>query len=239
MKRTLFLIFLVAGMVHHAFSQVQKPSDTRVIFSGIIRDASTLLPLPNSQIVINRSYAGVSDNEGTFAIKVNRNDTIVFSLLGYKSVSFIWGDTLTGDEFIGGVYMNTDTLSIGEVVILPRLPFLKSDILKSPVTTSTEMENAKYNMAVSAYQGRIAMTQLGNPAANYSVLQQKQMVNAIDKGGIPSDKMLPLNPLLLIPAAYLLIHGFPQPEPPMKANLSKKELDQVNRKYLESQNIKR
>jgi len=234
MKRAGFILFMILLYVQGGFSQVGKADQNKILFTGVIRDAYTLAPLPNSQITINRSFAAASNDEGTFAIRVTRRDTVVFSSLGYKSARFYVSDTLSGIEFVAGVYLKADTLSIGEVIVIPRLPFLKTDILKTPPATSREMENAKYNMAVSAYQGRVALSTLGDPASNYYVIQQKQRINAIDKGGIPSDKMVPLNPLLLIPAAYLLIHGFPQPEPPLKSNLTRQELEQIHKKYLES-----
>ncbi len=158
---------------------------------------------------------------------------IVFSLLGYQSAYFYVSDTLAGNEFMAGVYMKTDTLSIGEVIIMPRIQSLKYDIFKPP-TTSPEMENAKYNMAVSGYQGRIAMTHLGDPASNYSIIQHKRLRDASEKGTIPSDRMVGLSPLLLIPAAYLLINGLPEKPAPMKSNLTRQELDQIHKKYLET-----
>ena len=239
MKRIGFILSVILVFSYGGFSQVEKSSDGKIIFSGVIRDASTLAPLPNSQILINRLFISASDSNGTFTIRVSRRDTVIFSSLGYHSAMFFVSDTLKGSEFMTGVYMRTDTVSIGEVIIIPRLVSLRSDILNTPPATSAEMENAKYNMALSAYQGRVAMSKLDDPTTNYSVLQNRQFINAIDKGGIPSGQYTPLNPLLLIPAAYLLIYGFPEPAPPMKSNLTKKELDQIHKKYLESLNIKK
>jgi hypothetical protein len=225
---SIILIYSVVG-----FSQAANTVERKILFSGMIRDAATLAPLPNSQIKIDRSFVSVSDEDGNFAIKVNYRDTIIFSLLGYQPAYFYVSDTLSGNEFMAGVYMKTDTLSIGEVIIIPRIQSLKFDIYKAP-SRSPEMENAKYNMAVSAYQGRIAITQLGDPASNYSVIQQKQRINAYEKGTIPSDRIIGLSPLLLIPAAYLLVEGLPEKPAPMKSNLTKQELNQIHQKYLES-----
>jgi hypothetical protein len=234
MKKIWFILIMILICVSEGFSQVEKTTETRILFSGIIRDASTLTPLVNSQIKINGSFASVSDKEGTFAVRVNRRDTIEFSFLGYQPAYFYVSDTLSGREFIAGVYMKTDTLSIGEVIIMPRLAYLRSEILKAPPAANPEMENAKYNMAVSAYQGRVALSRLGDPQSNYSVLHEQQRIAAFEKGGIPSDRMVALSPLILIPAAYLLINGFPEKEPPMKSNLTRQELDQIQKKYLET-----
>jgi hypothetical protein len=238
MKKIWFILIMILIYGSYGFSQTEKTVERKILFSGIIRDASTLEPLPNSQIKINRSFASVSDTDGTFAIRVNKRDTVVFSILGYRSAFFYVSDTLTGCEFMAGVYMKTDTLSIGEVIILPRLPFLRSDILKASPSENPEMENAKYNMAVSAYHGRVALSQLGDPASNYAILHQKQMINAYEKGGIPSDRMVGLSPLMLFQAAYLLMKGFPEKETLMKSNLTRQELDQIHKKYLETLNNK-
>jgi len=139
---------------------------------------------------------------------------------------------------MAGVYMRTDTLSIGEVLIMPRLPYLKYDILKAPVATNKDMDNAKYNVAVSAYQGKMAISRLGDPASNYSLLRQQQVTNAYEKGTIPSDRIVGLSPLSLIGMAYLLIKGFPEKPVPLKSNLTRQELDQIQKKYLETLNKK-
>ena len=239
MKKTGLILSVILIYCSAGFSQVMRPTEGKIVFSGVIRDASTLATLPNSQVRINNIFTSVSDDGGAFVIRVNKRDTVVFSLLGYQPAYFFVSDTLTGNEFMAGVYMSTDTLSIGEVIIMPRLLNLRSDILKTPPATSTQMENAKYNMAVSAYQGRVAISRLDDPSTHYSVLQNRQFINAIDKGGIPSGQFMGLNPLLLIPAAYLLIYGFPEQAPPMKSTLTRQELDQIHKKYLESLNIKK
>jgi len=225
---TVFLLFCAFG-----FSQTGISQERIILFNGIIRDARTLEPLPDAQIKIGRNFVSRSDQEGAFTVRVNRNDTIVFSLLGYQPAYYYVTDTLKGYNFAAGVYMNTDTLSIGEVIIVPRIQSLKYDIFKAP-PTSPEMENAKYNMAISAYQGRMGITKLGDPESNYSVIQQKRLRDASEKGMIPSDRMVGFSPFMLIGAAYLLINGLPEKPAPMKSALTRQEIDQIHKKYLES-----
>jgi len=199
-------------------------------------DAQTQVPLSGSQIIINRAFSSLSDNEGKFAFYVNRNDTVIFRRLGYKSATFFVSDTLAGREFLAGIYLHTDTLSIGEVVIVPRLVNLRSELFYSRPETSPQIENARYNLELSAYQGRISQGKLGDPASNYEFLRQKQRVDAYEKGGIPSDKMVGISPFMLIPAAYLLMNGLPDRPPPMKPRISQQEIDQLNARYLERRN---
>lgn len=234
MKSIFFIILSICILNQAGFSQGKENAGIRILFHGLVMDANTLSPLASSQIMINRAFSSVSGNDGTFAFYVNRNDTVVFKSLGYKSTILFVSDTLTGREFIAGIYMNSDTLSIGEVVIVPRLINLKSEIMNAKTKTPATMENARYNVAVSAYQGRNSQNKLGDPASNYELLRQNQKVDAYERGGIPSDKMVGLSPLLLIPAAYLLLHGLPEKPAPLKPQLSDQEVDQIQKKYIET-----
>ncbi|HOW08383.1 MAG TPA: hypothetical protein PLX08_01145 [Bacteroidales bacterium] len=220
------------------FSQVQGPGEHRFIFNGIIRDATTLEPLPNTQIFVQRSFVSASEQDGTFAVSISRGDTLAFRLLGYQPAYLYVSDTLAGKEFLAGVYMKTDTLSIGEVIIVPRQVNLRTELFRPPAAPNQEMENARYNMAVSSYQGKMSVGKLGDPASNYSVVHQQMRTYAFEKGTIPSDRIVGFSPFMLVPAAYLLINGFPQKPAAMKPNLTRQELEQLHQRYLESKGIK-
>ena len=234
LRRLFFSLLSTLIISHSGFCQEKENSGIRILFQGLVMDASTLTPIPNSQIMINRAFSSVSGNDGTFAFYVNRKDTVLFKRLGYKSTTMYVSDTLKGNEFIAGVYMNTDTLAIGEVVIIPRFRNLKSEILNSKSKTPSTFENARYNVAVSAYQGRTNRGTLGNPTDNYAVLRQKQKVDAYEKGQISSDRIVGFSPLLIIPATYVLLKGVPGKSPSFKPDLTNQEVEQINMKYLES-----
>ena len=234
MKRICISAFFLFTLKVTVFCQQSINQGNMIFFHGLVADAVTLTPLAGSHIKINSNSLFVSESDGTFSFYVTRNDTVVFSRMGYKSTQLFISDTLAGREYLAGVFLNPDTISIGEVIIIPRLANLKNELLNTRTMTKTEMENAKFNVAVSAYIGRNSTGSLGDPVNNYEVLRQKQRINAFEKGGISSDKMLGLNPFILIPAAYLLMHGLPEKAEPLKPQLTDKELDQINRKYLET-----
>lgn len=236
MKRYLILILVAGIFIRNLSGQVTGSPGARILFHGLVMDAQTQVPLSGSQIIINRSFSSVSDGEGKFAFYVNRNDTVVFMILGYKSTTFLVSDTLKGREFIAGIYMHTDTISIDEVVIVPRLVNLRSELFTSRTETNTQMENARYNLEVSAYQGRISQGKLGDPTSNYDLLRQKQKIDAYEKGGIPSDRIVGISPLLLIPAVYLLMNGLPEKPELLKPQLTPEEVDLLHKKYLETRN---
>jgi hypothetical protein len=196
----------------------------------------TLSPVGNSQIMINRAFSSVSDNNGTFAFYVNRSDTVVFKSLGYKSTILYISDTLSGREFIAGIYMKSDTVSIGEVMIIPRVTNLKSDIMNARSKAPANFDNAKYNVAIGAYQGRTTTSQgsSNDPAYNYSVIREKQKINAYGKGGLTSDQIFGANALLLIPATILYLKGMPEKPGPLKSDLTEHELDMLQKRYFET-----
>jgi len=221
-------------MIRLSYGQEALKSGNALLFHGILMDANTQTPLAGSQIIINRSFASVSDHEGKFAFYVNRLDTVKFSILGYKPAIFFISDTLRGSEFITGVYMHTDTLEIGEIVIVPRFRNLKSDLLNLAGKPDPQMENARYNLELSAYQGKITQGKLGDPASNYEFLRQKQRAEAYSKGQIPSDRILGLSPFMVIPAVYLLMNGFPDKPPALQPSLTDQELRMIWKKYVDT-----
>lgn len=239
MRRSFLILVSVFISFYNVVCQVNENQAQRILFRGIVSDASTLSPVPNTQILINNTFSAISAEDGTFSLYVTRSDTIHFRNLGYKESVIHLDDTLTGQEFIAGIYLSGDTISIGEVVIMPGISNLRSEIMNARSPAPATFENARYNVAVSAYQGRISHGSLGNPDDNYRVISQKQKIDAYEKGGIPSDKIVGFSPLLFLPAAFLLVHG-PEPSPlPMKARLSEQEVEKIHRRYLESVSVKK
>lgn len=239
MKSVSLYIILSLFIFDSCFCQVKEDSEVRILFHGMVMDASTLSPVSNSQILINRSFTSINNSDGTFAFYVNRKDSVLFRHLGYKPTLMFVSDTLKGLEFVAGVYLQSDTLLIGEVVIVPRFINLKSKIMNAPNRVSPTVENARYNVAISAYQGRTTHGKLEDASSNYEYLHQKQRVDAYEKGGIPSDQIAGINPFLLLPAAYLLLHGAPEKPDPYERQLTEQELNQIQKKYLETINQKK
>lgn len=235
-KCILLILTSLIFLFQISFSQVETGSG--VLFRGLVLDAGTLSPIPNSQIYINNSLKAVSNYDGSFTFYVGRSDTVVFNSLGYKQTKYLVSDTLKGREFNAGIFMRTDTVEIGEVIIIPRQSTLRYEIMNAPSKTPGIMDNAKSNVAISAYQGRTTQGQLGDPMNNYAVISQKQRTMAYEKGGIPSEQTVAISPFLIIPAAYLLIKGPPEKPAAMKSTLTTAEVDEIHRRYLENINKK-
>ncbi len=234
MKTLSLTLLLILLTLNSGLAQEKEVFGKNILFRGLVMDGSTLVPVGNVQVLINRKFSTASGADGAFEFYVNRKDTVTFSALGYKRTVVQISDTLKGEEFIAGIYLKSDTLEIGEVIILPRFRNLKSEIMSAKLPYAAEMDNAKYNVAISAYQGRTTVGNLGDPATNYALISSRQKMLAYSKGGIPPDQMVALSPLLLIPAAYLLIHGLPEKPPQYSQTLTDDELKQIEQEYFKS-----
>jgi hypothetical protein len=232
MKKGLAIWLTLLFLTTEGFGQVGKGPG--ILFRGIVKDAATDYPLTSAQIFINREYAATTDSAGTFSFRVVNNDSVTFSSLGYKPAYYHVTDTLLINELMAGIYMTSDTISIGEVIIIPKRSNLKSEILKAPTQKTPENENARYNLQMAAYQGRISQGKLGDPASNYNVMRQMYAQQAREKGQVPSDQMVSISPFTIIPLAYMLLKGFPEKPSPYIPNLTEEELNQIHKKYLES-----
>lgn len=234
MRRQLIFILLNALLWTSMSGQESDNQGSKLLFQGIVMEKQNENPLPNAQIFINRTFSSVSNDHGRFAFYAAKNDTVTFSLLGYKPLIFYISDTLAGKEFVAGIYMRADTVSIDEVVILPRLANLKADIFSPRSETSRQHQNASNNLALSAYQARMTQNKLGDPSLNYEVLRQRQKDEAYTKGQIPSDRIVGLSPLMLIPAAYMLLHGLPGKPALLQPSLTEQEVNEIHKRYMES-----
>jgi hypothetical protein len=216
-----------------------NPAGPQILFRGVVRDAVTASPLGSAQLFLNHDFITSADSAGTFSFRVSRNDTVMVKNLGYKPVVYMISDTLATTEIMAGIYLSTDTISIGEVIIIPKKPNLRSEILNSPAPLNPERENARYNMQLAAYQGKVGTGKLGDPASNYGVLRQQYSREARERGQISSNQMVSISPFTIIPVAYMLLKGFPEKPVPLKPGLTREELDQIHRKYLESVRVKK
>ena len=231
MKSWCSILLIFISFLARISGQERSNQDDKILFRGVVVSAVNQERLPGAQIVINRRAAGISRDDGTFAFFAQRKDTIAITMLGYRPEKFIVSDTLHAREFITGIYLQTDTLEIGEVIIIPRFTNLKTEIMNSAMEANSQMANARDNITIASYQGRSSQGKLGDPGVNYEILRQQQRIDAYEKGGIPSDRIVGLNPFMLLPAAYLLINGLPeQPEAP-EPRISKKDLDELNDIY--------
>ncbi|HRT47391.1 MAG TPA: hypothetical protein P5151_04460 [Bacteroidales bacterium] len=224
---------ILINLTFVASAQQSELSGRSILFRGVVIDAETQARIADSKIYLNGAVKTITGTDGTFSFLARPNDTVVFRAMGYQLARIIVSDTLRATEFLAGIYLKPDTISIGEVIILPRNRSLKTELMASPVPSDVKIEYARSNVNIAAFQGRTGQYKLGDPEMNYELLRQVQKKEAYEKGGIPSDRIVGISPLLLLPAAYLILHGLPEPPAPPEPQISQKELEELNKIFLE------
>ncbi len=112
----ILLFFLMKSQI--AFSQEIPYDDDLVQFSGVLISVDSLIPVPYASIVIKDTHRGtLSDFYGYFSFVALKNDTIVFSSMGYKPSFFIIPDTITQKRYSLIHVMDADTFLLEPTLI--------------------------------------------------------------------------------------------------------------------------
>jgi hypothetical protein len=226
----IIFFFLLSAMAAGQQIVNERPS---VIVNGVVIDAGTEAVIPNVQYSVTGRGGGVTDQHGQFALFATRGDTVEFRMVGYKSAMLAIGNEHTASGYLALIAMVTDTLEVGEIIILPQIADLRTIATSPSILDSREYENARNNIAVSVHQGLTGTEQLVDSRANYELLRRQQKVDAFERGGIPSDKMVGLSPFMIIPAFYLLVNGLPEKPKAPAESISNKDLDKLRKAYRE------
>jgi len=137
------------------------PEDKLIQFSGIVISLDSLKPLPFVHIVIkNKNRGTISNLKGYFSFVTERNDTIIFSTIGYKPALYVIKGYFENDSF--QLHMSDqhaiiqtlaiDTIQLPETVIYPWLNkyFFKEAFIKSKIPR-TDLDRARRNIALVLY----------------------------------------------------------------------------------------
>jgi hypothetical protein len=231
MNRTIIISTIFLGLsLSSVLSQVKDDKPIRL--TGFVIDRETREPLMNSHYIVNRRRGGVVDANGRFALMGAVNDTIVFSYVGYKDVAVIVSDTLLRDNYLVGIFMPRDTILLDEVVILPRLGSLKSEITALSTVQDVDQINAVNNLSMAAYTGISRNIEWSDPDAQYKYVSNQIKMRAMEQGLMPSDEIVAINLAAGIPflIAYYLRGGPRAPERPAVV-LSQPEIDRMMRAF--------
>ncbi len=130
-----------------------------------------------------------SDHRGIFSIISIPGDTVFFSAIGYKSTLLTIPLTISGNHFITDVIMVTDTIMIGEVLVLPwktYSEFKRAVIENKPVDPL--MENMEFNLALVEQQ--IWSDMRATPGEAYRYTMQQVADNLYTRGQMPANNLL-------------------------------------------------
>lgn len=109
---------LLLPVVGHA-----QTNDLKVVqFSGkvVTEENNDIIGLPYAAVsVLGKRRGTFTDIDGFFSIVVRTDETLVFSMLGYREAYFHVPDTLTSDRYTIIQIMSRDTILLPEAVIYP------------------------------------------------------------------------------------------------------------------------
>ena len=130
-----------------------------------------------------------SDHRGIFSIISVPGDTIFFSAIGFKSTLLTVPGTAAGNHYITDVIMVTDTILIGEVIVLPWKTYseFKRAVLENKPSDPL-MENMEYNLAM--LQQQIWSDMSPTPGQAYRYTMQQMSDNLYTRGQMPANNLL-------------------------------------------------
>ena len=108
------IIFVLLLLNLSVLSAQQR--DSLLLIQGVVMDGNSLGPLPNTHFILNKVLGNVTDEKGEFSVFIGKNDTIRFTYVGYQDFVFSPSDTLTGDIFIAGIFMQGNQIIIKSIM---------------------------------------------------------------------------------------------------------------------------
>jgi hypothetical protein len=219
MRKLLTLIFFATMLIvsGQLLGQEKKViTDDQIIqFSGKVVTADQygeIIPLPYSNIsVLGTGRGTYADEEGFFSFVALEGDTIVFSQLGFKTVSIQIPDTLADTHYSWVQIMSQDSFLLPEAVIFPwpdreffEIEFLAIDISdnlrdrKDQNLAKEVIEDLRYTVPADGTEaGRVVIREMGEKAVYagqakpmnlFNPLAWKKFVDAWRRGDFKSKK---------------------------------------------------
>jgi hypothetical protein len=181
MCRSLLIIIITLLICSLAQSQPEK----LIQLSGVIRN-EYLQPIQFAHIVIkNKNRGTISDMRGMFSFVVEPKDTVLFTAVGFKRVALVIPDTLTRYHLPVDIYMETDTIWIEEVIILPWKTYEEfREAFLSLELPDNDLKRAYRNIALIKTQMYMT-SDIPDPEMNYQYMLKEQYNQLYSKGQIP------------------------------------------------------
>jgi hypothetical protein len=191
------VILLVVGFMTQIQAQRTYSEDQVIQFSGKVvtaDDYGEIMPLPFSNIAVLGTRRGTSaDSEGFFSFVALEGDTIIFSQIGYQTVSIVIPDTLEDSHYSWVQIMTQDSFLLPEAVIFPwpdrehfEIEFLAIDISdelrdrKDQNLAAQVIEDLRYTIPADGTEAsRIVLREMGEKAVYNGQLKPMNIFNPL------------------------------------------------------------
>lgn len=169
-KITKIVAFAAAVLLLAVVAEGQDPlQPAATIIRGSILDAADFQPIPNVNIYVRHGYGTASNENGYFELPCHLADTIIFSCVGYQRVTFPVPDSLIGRSRVVGIVMQTDTVLLGEVVVLPFITYAQ---LKYEVANMQPDENISLAISNVDFAVKSALTMPATTTSDDAPMRQ-------------------------------------------------------------------
>jgi len=167
-----------------------KTVNNVVQLTGVIVEGDSLKPMPFVHISVKNSRIGtISDYYGFFSFVAHKEDTIVFSSIGYHKNNFIIPDTLSNSSYSIIHVMIKDTFLLATVTIYPwptREQFKRAFLaLRLP---DDDLQRAKKNLAPEVMMAIAANLPIDG-ATTYKYQLQNRYTQLYEAAGYPSIRL--------------------------------------------------
>lgn len=189
MKMKLFfsMFFLLSGFF------VSSAQERELLqLSGMVFNENSE-PVKYAHIVSKTTHRGtITDTTGLFTIITHKNDTILFSCMGYKPTYYVVPQKLDNFYYTIDVVMEHDTIMLEEVIILPWKTYeeFKEAFLSLRIPEG-DYEHALRNIAIIQIQ--IKYDDTPYPGVAYKQAMNQQIQKSITYGQYPVNNLL--NPM--------------------------------------------
>ena len=123
MRNILLLMIVMLVSVVHAQKKREYLQDDVIQFTGKVVTADQngeIVPLPYVNVSVEGTSRGaIAEYDGYFSFVALKGETIVFSRVGYRTVSFVIPDTMNNNYYSWIQIMSQDDILLDEVVIYP------------------------------------------------------------------------------------------------------------------------
>lgn len=189
MKQYILIFILIIFSLD--ISIAQKPDIYQL--SGFVKSMSQE-GLPFVHILIKNKRRGtISDFEGFFSLVVEKNDTLIFSSIGYKKSLFLVGDTVSFHDYFINKILEVDTITLNEMIVFPwntyeqfKEAFLKLD------APQDDIDRALKNFALIEDQLKLYPSD-SDPSLNYKYFMNQTYNQIYYAGQLPPNNLL--NPI--------------------------------------------
>jgi hypothetical protein len=105
-------------MLVSLITKSQNSNDSLFVFEAKVLSSDSLLPIANAHIISKHTLRGtISVDSGFFNLRVNRNDSLMISSMGFSNKLFIITDSVIRIKKPANILLDKDTIMLNEVII--------------------------------------------------------------------------------------------------------------------------